>query len=46
MQKQQFSIEIKTPREKVWKTLFEDKTFRDWANNIDEGMFLVGGGGE
>jgi len=42
MQKQQFSIEIKAPREKVWNTLWEDKTFRDWANNVDEGMYMEG----
>jgi uncharacterized protein YndB with AHSA1/START domain len=42
MQKQEFSIEIQTPREKVWNTLWEDKTFRDWANIIDEGMYMVG----
>ncbi len=42
MNKLQFSIEIKTPREKVWNTLWEDKTFRDWANIIDEGMYLSG----
>ena len=42
MQKMQFSIDIKAPKERVWKTLWEDKTFRDWANNIDEGMYLTG----
>jgi hypothetical protein len=42
MEKLQFSIEIKTPREKVWNTLWEDKTFRDWANIIDEGLYLAG----
>ena len=42
MQKQQFSIEIKTPRGRVWNTLWEDKTFRDWANIIDEGTYIVG----
>jgi uncharacterized protein YndB with AHSA1/START domain len=42
MQKQQFSIEIKAPRERVWNTLWEDKTFRDWANIIDEGMYMEG----
>ena len=42
MQKQQFSIEIQAPRERVWNTLSEDKTFRDWANFIDEGMYMVG----
>ena len=38
----QFSIEIKAPIEKVWSTLWEDKTFRDWANIIDEGTYMVG----
>ena len=38
----QFSIEINAPKEKIWKTLWEDKTFRDWASAIDEGMYLVG----
>lgn len=42
MQKQQFSIEIKAPREKVWNTLWEDKTFREWGNIIDEGQYMVG----
>jgi uncharacterized protein YndB with AHSA1/START domain len=40
--KLKFSIEIKGPREKVWNTLWEDKTFRDWANIIDEGQYMVG----
>ena len=26
----------------VWKTLWENKTFRDWASNIDEGMYMTG----
>jgi uncharacterized protein YndB with AHSA1/START domain len=38
----QFSIEINAPREKVWKTLFDDETFRDWGNIIDEGQYMVG----
>lgn len=42
MNNQQFSIEIQVPKEKVWNTLWEDTTFRDWANNIDEGMYLKG----
>ena len=42
MQKQQFSIGIKAPQERVWNTLWEDKTFRDWANIIDEGMYMEG----
>ncbi len=42
MQKQQFSIEIKASKESVWRTLWGDKTFRDWAKIIDEGMYMVG----
>ncbi|OGE83796.1 MAG: hypothetical protein A2846_00110 [Candidatus Doudnabacteria bacterium RIFCSPHIGHO2_01_FULL_49_9] len=43
MQKQQFSIEIKAPRERVWNTLWEDKSFRDWGSVIDEdGQYMVG----
>ena len=38
----QFSIDIKASKEKVWKTLWEDATFRDWANLIDEGMYIKG----
>lgn len=42
MQNQQFSIEIQAPRERVWNTLWEDKTLRDWGNIIDEGLYMVG----
>ena len=38
----QFSIEIEAPSEKVWQTLWEDKTFRDLGNIIDEGLYMVG----
>ncbi len=26
----------------VWDTLWEDKTFRDWASIVDEGTYMVG----
>ncbi|MFA6908466.1 MAG: hypothetical protein WC289_01115 [Patescibacteria group bacterium] len=42
MQKQQFSIKIKASREKVWNTLWDDKTMRDWGNIIDEGLYMTG----
>ncbi len=42
MKKVQFSIEIKAPKEKVWNTLWDDKTFRDWSGIIDEGTHIVG----
>ncbi|MFP4400355.1 MAG: SRPBCC domain-containing protein [Candidatus Woesearchaeota archaeon] len=42
MKKLNFSIEIQAPKEKVWNILWEDTTFRDWANIIDEGTYMVG----
>ena len=38
----QFSIQIEAPSEKVWQTLWEDKTFRDWGSIIDDGQYMVG----
>lgn len=37
-----FTIEIKATREKVWATLWEDKTLREWAGLIDPGTYMVG----
>ena len=42
MKEIQFSIEIKASKERVWATLWEDITFRDWANIIDEGTYMKG----
>lgn len=42
MQKMQISIKIEASREQVWNTLWDDKTFRDWASIIDEGTYMVG----
>jgi uncharacterized protein YndB with AHSA1/START domain len=42
MKKIQFSIDINAPKEKVWNTLWEDATFREWANIIDDGMYIKG----
>lgn len=42
MKEIQFSIELNALREKVWSTLWEDETFRDWANQIDEGTYMKG----
>lgn len=38
----QFSIEISAPKAKVWDTLWQDKTFRDWAGLIDPGTYMTG----
>lgn len=42
MQRQRYSIRIMAPRERVWRTLWEDETFRQWGNVIDEGQHMVG----
>jgi hypothetical protein len=42
MKKIQYSIEINMSKEIVWKTLWEDKTFREWASIIDEGTYIKG----
>lgn len=42
MNKLQFSIEINASKERVWNTLWEDATFRDWASIIDEGTYIKG----
>jgi uncharacterized protein YndB with AHSA1/START domain len=36
------SIEINASKEKVWHVLWDDQTFRDWANIIDPGTYLEG----
>jgi uncharacterized protein YndB with AHSA1/START domain len=36
------SITINAPREKVWHTLWDDASLRDWASIIDEGTYMVG----
>lgn len=38
----QFSIEINAAKERVWATLWDDTTFRDWASSIDEGTYMKG----
>ena len=42
MKEFQFSIKINTSKERVWATLWDDATFRDWANIIDEGTHMKG----
>ena len=37
-----FEININKPKEVVWNILWDDLSFRDWANNIDEGTYLKG----
>ena len=42
MKELQFSAQINAPKERIWATLWEDATFRDWASIIDEGTYLQG----
>ncbi|MEN6420273.1 MAG: hypothetical protein ABFC73_15260 [Clostridiaceae bacterium] len=42
MKELQFTIEISASKERVWATLWEDSTFRDWADFIDEGTYMQG----
>ncbi len=37
MEKLNFSIDINAPKEKVWKTLWEDATYRQWTGVFSEG---------
>lgn len=39
MEKMNFLTSIKAPREKVWKTLWEDETYRKWTSAFSEGSY-------
>lgn len=36
-----FSITINSPREKVWKTLWDDATYRQWTSVFSEGSYAL-----
>lgn len=42
MQKLNFSITINAPKEKVWNTMLEDKTYREWTTAFNEGSYYKG----
>ncbi|HWC31068.1 MAG TPA: SRPBCC domain-containing protein [Dehalococcoidia bacterium] len=42
MQRLQFAIQIQAPREKVWKTMLEDETYRQWTEPFSPGSYYVG----
>jgi uncharacterized protein YndB with AHSA1/START domain len=42
MKEMQFTLYINASREKVWATLWQDETFRQWAGVIDPGTYMVG----
>lgn len=42
MKQMQFSIDIHATKEKVWNTLWQNETFRQWASIIDPETYMVG----
>ncbi len=42
MKEMQFVVEINATKERVWDTLWQDETFRQWAGIIDPGTYMVG----
>lgn len=42
MEKLHFSIAINAPKEKVWDTMLEDKTYREWTTAFSPGSYYEG----
>ncbi len=42
MNEMQFTIDIHATKEKVWDTLWQDATLREWAGLIDPGTYMTG----
>ena len=42
MKEVQFQVEIIATKTKVWATLWNDETFREWAGIIDPGTYMTG----
>jgi hypothetical protein len=42
MQKLHFKTLINAPKEKVWKTMFDDKTYREWTRPFNPGSYYQG----
>src|SRR6476620_9267221 len=41
MEKMHFNLHINAPKEKVWSTLWEDASYRDWTSAFMEGSYAV-----
>jgi uncharacterized protein YndB with AHSA1/START domain len=41
MKQLNFSIQINTPKEKVWEVLWDDITYRKWTGTFSEGSYAV-----
>jgi hypothetical protein len=37
MERKQFNVSINAPKEKVWNTLWDDATYREWTSVFSEG---------
>lgn len=42
MKELRFRVAIHATKQKVWDTLWQDETFRQWAGIIDPGTYMVG----
>lgn len=42
MKQLRFSIQIAAPKEKVWRTLLDDPSYRSWTRVFYEGSYAVG----
>jgi hypothetical protein len=41
METLEFKIEINAPKEKIWKVLWDDETYRQWTSAFCEGTYAV-----
>jgi uncharacterized protein YndB with AHSA1/START domain len=42
MHELRLSVDIRASKERIWDTLWQDETFRQWAGIIDPGTYMVG----
>jgi hypothetical protein len=42
MNEMRFSIKIDATKKRVWDTLWQDETFREWASIIDPETYMIG----
>lgn len=42
MNELEFTVEINASKQKVWNTLWQDETFRQWAGLVDPGTYMKG----
>lgn len=41
-EKLKYSITINAPKEKVWHTMLDDKTYREWTTEFNPGSYYEG----